>query len=782
MLNKICISFLIGIIFETALYAAVIKEVIADPSALVPPQRNRDFVDFWESRRLSYPYVLDCKAKAHRDQFGIISITDFLPVVARSAVNISPSLSAALQRDGSRYLFICADTNDVVIVDCATGSRKTIGSAHFLKPNEFVYRPDWSHNDQYVAFTVGQTGQSTSESSDVAVLDIEKGKWRYPARSREGLYSKWAHLHQERYEPKSGPYENANSILYFMETITSIKQGSGAAPLQSFPSGTTQVRCYDFASETDEHFLTLAHTKLKGITIGSDGKIKVAVRLFSIGINEYIDILLPSDSNGALAPQSNAMPLKSDHMKCVDVFISPDGKVYLEMRDAQTTDKLVPTLYPFGMRRANVINGLTIAEEDALPADVVHAYWDPENIGQLIAYSTMSPFPQFHFMENAGNSPYGRLIKMCIAFMQEKYPNARINLFDYDKDYRKALISTYSSFLGHEIHVVNLPDVSEACEGRPDILTSLSRDSLSSIRNFYSPRISIDIPVADGRIVQAYVTLPKNIEKKGLLPTLFHEHGGPHERHEWHNEYLAQFFASRGMVVVETNQRGSTGFGKRFKDAGNGQWGRRMIWDIIDVRRALVDGTTHLGALIDPNRTAILGASYGGYASLELSTQFPGFFQACVGINGLYDLPKTVEDNRAHKPVNLVSNTIEQLGGDPHENDQVRERLEAASPLYRIRRGISGIPPVLLLHSAEDNICLPRQSHKVAQALADNGHWVRYFEFAGEGHDFDDARNVRYVAALVENFLARFLGTYADPVNLRALEGSTATLKISSSW
>jgi dipeptidyl aminopeptidase/acylaminoacyl peptidase len=146
----------------------------------------------------------------------------------------------------------------------------------------------------------------------------------------------------------------------------------------------------------------------------------------------------------------------------------------------------------------------------------------------------------------------------------------------------------------------------------------------------------IDYKAADGFDIHAYLTLPPQVALNGRptknLPLVILPHGGPWARDFVDFDWQAQVLASRGYVVLQPNYRGSSGNGRRFMDAGNGEFGRKMQTDLSDGVRELVKQ-----GLVDPKRVAILGASYGGYAALAGATIDTGVYNCAVSIAGLSD-------------------------------------------------------------------------------------------------------------------------------------------------
>ncbi|HMG95639.1 MAG TPA: prolyl oligopeptidase family serine peptidase, partial [Gemmatimonadaceae bacterium] len=131
----------------------------------------------------------------------------------------------------------------------------------------------------------------------------------------------------------------------------------------------------------------------------------------------------------------------------------------------------------------------------------------------------------------------------------------------------------------------------------------LPRESLAPVK-------SISYTSADGLTVPAYLTLPVGVEAKNL-PLVVFPHGGPWARDSWGYQPIPQFLANRGYAVLQPNFRASTGYGKKFLNAGNNEWGQKMQED-------LTAGVRYLASqgIIDPKRVGIMGGSYGGYAVL----------------------------------------------------------------------------------------------------------------------------------------------------------------------
>ena len=162
-----------------------------------------------------------------------------------------------------------------------------------------------------------------------------------------------------------------------------------------------------------------------------------------------------------------------------------------------------------------------------------------------------------------------------------------------------------------------------------------SRDKLN--RSYLAPMKAVKYPSSDGLEVPAYLTLPKGVEAKNL-PAVIVPHGGPWYRDSWGYNAFAQFLANRGYAVLQPNFRGSTGYGKKFIDAGNKQWGDKMQHDITWGAKYLV-----AQGIADPKKIGIMGGSYGGYATLAGVAFTPDVYAAGVSIVGPSNLITLLE-------------------------------------------------------------------------------------------------------------------------------------------
>jgi len=248
----------------------------------------------------------------------------------------------------------------------------------------------------------------------------------------------------------------------------------------------------------------------------------------------------------------------------------------------------------------------------------------------------------------------------------------------------------------------------------------------------------------DGLTVHGYVTFPPGAGRSGL-PAVLDVHGGPQTRDVWGFDPEAQWLANRGYLVVQVNYRGSTGYGKAFVSAGDREWGAKMHDDLLDAVRYVVDQ-----GWADPERVAIYGGSYGGYAALVGAAFTPDVFRAAVDIVGPSNLKTLLETIPPYwAPIRAQ---LYKRVGNP-ETDE--EFLWSRSPLSRAR---DIRIPLLIAQGANDPRVKQAESEQIVAALAEAGIDYEYLLFPDEGHGFAKPENRLKFYAAAERFLARYLG------------------------
>lgn len=251
--------------------------------------------------------------------------------------------------------------------------------------------------------------------------------------------------------------------------------------------------------------------------------------------------------------------------------------------------------------------------------------------------------------------------------------------------------------------------------------------------------------VADGLTVPAFLTRPADGARN--LPLVVLIHGGPTARDYWQWNPEVQLLAAHGYAVFQPQFRGSSGFGKRFEQAGYGQWGLAMQDDITA-------GVHHLIAqgIADPKRICIVGASYGGYAALWGLVKTPELYQCGVSFAGVSDIEYMRHDSSDSSGDKATRELMLTRVGDAGVN---RDKFDQVSPLKQASRIMA---PVLLLHGKEDQRVPIVHGEKMKKALEANGKQVTWVTYEKEGHGLSYVANqVSYYETLLA-FLDKYLG------------------------
>jgi dipeptidyl aminopeptidase/acylaminoacyl peptidase len=261
-----------------------------------------------------------------------------------------------------------------------------------------------------------------------------------------------------------------------------------------------------------------------------------------------------------------------------------------------------------------------------------------------------------------------------------------------------------------------------------------------------APMKAIKYKSSDGLEIPAYLVLPKGVPAKNL-PMVAFPHGGPWGRDYWGYNSFAQFLANRGYAVLLPNFRASTGYGKKFLDAGNKQWGDKMQDDITwGVKYLISEG------IVDAKHVGIMGGSYGGYATLAGVTFTPDLYAAAVSIVGPSNLITLL--NSIPPYWESIRKLFYLRMGDP-TTDEGKKQLERQSPLNSADKIKT---PLLVAQGANDPRVNKAESEQIVNALRKRNFAVEYILAPDEGHGFARPVNNMAMLAEAEKFLASYLG------------------------
>jgi dipeptidyl aminopeptidase/acylaminoacyl peptidase len=296
--------------------------------------------------------------------------------------------------------------------------------------------------------------------------------------------------------------------------------------------------------------------------------------------------------------------------------------------------------------------------------------------------------------------------------------------------------------------------------------------------------IPFEFKTRDGLTLTAYITLPNHINSldsiKNPVPLIVFPHGGPFQARDSliYNPY-AQWLASRGYAVLNVNFRLSSGLGKNLVNAGNGEWGRKALFDLIDGIKWCIDK-----GITTKTQVGIMGASYGGYATLAGLSFTPEEFAVGVSVVGPSSLITVMQKVPTYWdfPSYPLSDSelfftkgafIKSMGGNP-DTEEGQQFLASRSPLNfasHIER------PLLLIQGDHDPIVTKEESQQIFDKLKQSKKKVWLLSFSDEGHQFRRYANMDVYLAYSEKWLHDVLGGRFEPINPTLMKESSATIQ-----
>jgi dipeptidyl aminopeptidase/acylaminoacyl peptidase len=320
--------------------------------------------------------------------------------------------------------------------------------------------------------------------------------------------------------------------------------------------------------------------------------------------------------------------------------------------------------------------------------------------------------------------------------------------------------------------------VSAASDLKPGSTYLYGRQS-KALKKLYDSRPELsDAPLAamipviiksrDGLDLVSYLTLPKGAgtnhadQPDKPLPLVLYVHGGPWGRDNFGYSGAAQWLANRGYAVLQVNFRASTGFGKAFVNAGDLEWGRKMDDDLLDAVAWAIGNK-----IADPARIAIMGGSYGGYATLASLTRNPDTYACGVDIVGPSDLGHLL---RTIPPYWAASRPIFLKAIGNPDTPEGQALLNDRSPLLQAGRINK---PLLIVQGENDPRVVKAHSDQIVDALQQHHIPVTYVLVKSEGHGFAQPENNIAVNGISEGFLSHCLGGRAEPFHSGEIKGAT---------
>ena len=319
--------------------------------------------------------------------------------------------------------------------------------------------------------------------------------------------------------------------------------------------------------------------------------------------------------------------------------------------------------------------------------------------------------------------------------LESQLPGYEVGITSFSKDETKAIVVTYSdrcrgTYYYYDVIKNKLTDLGK-------ISPWLNEDHMAEMK-------PIEYKSRDGLTIHGYLTFPKGSDGKNL-PVVVNPHGGPWARDSWGYRSEIQFLANRGFAVFQMNFRGSTGYGREFWEISFKEWGKSMQDDITDGVNWLIDE-----GIADPDRIAIYGASYGGYATLAGLTFTPDLY-ACgvdyVGVSSLFTFMESIPPYWE-----LYRNMLYEMVGHPEKD---KDLLASSSPLLHIDKITV---PLFIAQGANDPRVKKTESDQIVEALKSEGIEVPYMVKDNEGHGFYNQENQFDFYREMEKFLQKHIG------------------------
>ena len=394
-------------------------------------------------------------------------------------------------------------------------------------------------------------------------------------------------------------------------------------------------------------------------------------------------------------------PLDEDEMGVGFYFsgFSEDPKTIYVLSERETGRY---ALYEYDMRIRKI--GRTVFEHPDYEVGAI----DTSNVdGRLLAVHYVDEMPRVKYLD----AEYARLWEP----IHRAFPGKNVQRVSVNRDETISIFTVSADDFPHVYYRLDHTkgEYSKLFRSRP----SLGGQSLSKME-------SVSFQSRDGLEIHGYVTRPHGVDGPTATIVLPNRDVFDRDFREWNP--VVQFFASRGFSVFQINQRGSIGYGRKFREAGYQEYGRAMQDDITDGTRWLIDQ-----GIADPDRIGIFGSGYGGYVALQALVSTPDLFAAGASYGGISDLQKLLRDYQGY---GFAIAWNEALIGKRWSD---RESLRAASPVYHADQIVA---PVLLGHGTHDWNHHIRHTDEMVSALEEAGVEHEVYRYRGESHGFLDER------------------------------------------
>ncbi len=369
-------------------------------------------------------------------------------------------------------------------------------------------------------------------------------------------------------------------------------------------------------------------------------------------------------------------------------------------------------------------------KKDDLPMELVASDENYDINGRLIySHKTRDVIGVYHGEAEDSRIYWNEKYKKFQEAINKALPDTTNYLIDFSKDESRYILYCTSDTMPGQYY-----------------LGDRRKNTLSIIAHTY-PQLEgklrgnkkVTYNARDGKEIEGYLTLPAGYKEGTPCPAVIFPHGGPMVRDYGGFDYWSEFFANKGIAVFQPNFRGSSGYGREFKNAAVQRYGQEMQDDLTDAAKWLIEQK-----IADPERVAIAGGSYGGYAALMGAVKTPDLFRCAISFAGIGDLNAHVKSHQGYLSYGIA---LQQFGSN-------KKDLKAVSPLYHTDKIKI---PILLGHGDEDRTVPVDQSRDMAEKLEKEDKVYTYIELEGGSHSLTLQRNRHNFFEAMDKFLNKYL-------------------------
>ena len=413
----------------------------------------------------------------------------------------------------------------------------------------------------------------------------------------------------------------------------------------------------------------------------------------------------------------------SVHETCLPVRIHKDGKrLYLQTNRGENAD-----LTRLVLLDPETGNEEIVSSDPQNRVDYKGAFFS-EISQDLLGTMYEGDRPRIYFNDKVFEADY--------KILKRELVGQEVSILSASKNERIWIVNAYSDTEPGQVFMFdrNLKSVKLLYRSHE----KLNRQQLVGTQSFR-------YKTSDGLEVSAYLTVPKNVAASNL-PLIVLPHNKAWTRASWGYDATVQFLANRGYAVLQSNVRSSSGFGKKYFNAGNQQWGEKVQSDLREGVKFLVDS-----GIVDKQRVGIMGSTFGGYSALAGVAFSPEVYAAGVSISGPVNLVNYVDS----LPTNWNSGRSLYAArvGDSSSEEGKKQLLKQspASAVAQIKA------PIMIVQGANDRRINQKETDEFVDALTEQKIPVQYFVAADEGHGLTNPENQLAVMAAAEQFFAKHL-------------------------